>query len=75
MHHAMCLDGNSIMFAWAKNAPPTTLPKDVGFKLNPKEKKYLILQVIQNGISLNLKVTISLPIIDLIYITFKPNLV
>ena len=50
MHHAMCLDGNSIMFAWAKNAPPTTLPKDVGFKLNPKEKKYLILQVIQNGI-------------------------
>merc|ERR1719278_1254843 len=27
MHHAMCRGGQSIMFAWAKNAPPTTLPQ------------------------------------------------
>ena len=33
------------MFAWAKNAPPTTLPKDVGFMINPTQKKYLVLQV------------------------------
>jgi hypothetical protein len=45
MHHAMCGDGNTIMFAWAKNAPPTTLPKNVGFNLDPKERKYLVLQV------------------------------
>nr|XP_043868756.1 peptidyl-glycine alpha-amidating monooxygenase A isoform X2 [Solea senegalensis] len=28
-----CDDGGSIMYAWARNAPPTKLPKDVGFKV------------------------------------------
>ena len=48
MHHGICQYGQSIMFAWAKNAPPTTLPKDVGFKIDPTEKKFLVLQVKKN---------------------------
>lgn len=28
-----CKDEASIMYAWARNAPPTILPKDVGFKV------------------------------------------
>ncbi|XP_039635335.1 peptidyl-glycine alpha-amidating monooxygenase isoform X3 [Perca fluviatilis] len=28
-----CADEASIMYAWARNAPPTKLPKDVGFKV------------------------------------------
>ncbi|XP_033503075.1 peptidyl-glycine alpha-amidating monooxygenase isoform X1 [Epinephelus lanceolatus] len=28
-----CEDEASIMYAWARNAPPTKLPKDVGFKV------------------------------------------
>jgi hypothetical protein len=39
------MGGSSIMFAWAKNAPPTVLPKDVGFKIDTTQRKYLVLQV------------------------------
>ncbi|CAG0880329.1 unnamed protein product [Cyprideis torosa] len=33
-HHGVC-ETKSIVFAWAKNAPPTALPEGVGFKLEP----------------------------------------
>ena len=61
MHHAMCRwctrsenlnskwqksrGGQSIMFAWAKNAPPTTLPQGVSFLVDPSQRRYLVLQV------------------------------
>jgi len=45
-HHTVCGRGRpSILFAWAKNADAKTMPEGVSFELNPKEKKYLILQV------------------------------
>ena len=34
------------MFAWAKNAPPTVLPKGVGFKIDTTKRRYLVLQVV-----------------------------
>jgi hypothetical protein len=35
-----------IIYAWAKNAAPTVLPKDVGFRIGPESGiKNLILQV------------------------------
>lgn len=38
--------GVSIMYAWAKNAPPVSLPKNVGFHVGPNTSvRYLILQV------------------------------
>ena len=45
LHHALCQGGQSIMFAWAKNAPPTTLPQGVSFTINPAQRRYLVLQV------------------------------
>ena len=33
------------MFAWAKNAPPTTLPQGVSFLVDPSQRRYLVLQV------------------------------
>merc|ERR1719220_2604145 len=45
MHHAMCRGGQSIMFAWAKNAPPTTLPQGVSFLVDPSQRRYLVLQI------------------------------
>jgi len=45
LHHSMCRGGQSIMFAWAKNAPPTTLPPGVSFNINPSQRKYLVLQI------------------------------
>ena len=45
LHHGLCKGGQSIMFAWAKNAPPTTLPPEVSFSLDPKVRRYLVLQV------------------------------
>ena len=45
MHHSLCKGGQGIMFAWAKNAPPTTLPQEVSFSVDPRVKKYLVLQV------------------------------
>jgi hypothetical protein len=45
LHHSMCRGGQSIMFAWAKNAPATTLPEDVSFTVDPSKNKYLVLQI------------------------------
>ena len=46
-HHGVCSGHQSIMFAWAKNAPPTTLPPSVGFRFGgPKSPiNYLVLQI------------------------------
>ncbi|XP_042891754.1 peptidylglycine alpha-amidating monooxygenase-like isoform X3 [Penaeus japonicus] len=44
-HHGVCIGGR-IMFAWAKNAPATSLPKDVGFRIGGQTGiKYLTLQI------------------------------
>ncbi|XP_077318459.1 peptidyl-glycine alpha-amidating monooxygenase isoform X4 [Lithobates pipiens] len=41
-----CTDKSSIMYAWARNAPPTKLPKGVGFKVGGNSGiKYFVLQV------------------------------
>ena len=45
LHHSICRDGQSIMFAWAKNAPATTLPPGVSFTLDPSVKRFLVLQI------------------------------
>ena len=35
-----------IVYAWAKNAPPTVLPKDVGLRIGAESNiKFLVLQV------------------------------
>nr|XP_020456708.1 peptidyl-glycine alpha-amidating monooxygenase isoform X1 [Monopterus albus] len=41
-----CEDEPSIMYAWARNAPPTKLPKDVGFKVGRNSGiSYFVLQI------------------------------
>ncbi|XP_070780965.1 peptidyl-glycine alpha-amidating monooxygenase [Enoplosus armatus] len=41
-----CEDEASIMYAWARNAPPTKLPKDVGFKVGRSARmSYFVLQI------------------------------
>ncbi|XP_008299984.1 peptidyl-glycine alpha-amidating monooxygenase isoform X2 [Stegastes partitus] len=41
-----CEDVASIMYAWARNAPPTKLPKDVGFKVGRNSgMSYFVLQI------------------------------
>ncbi|KAM4807962.1 peptidyl-glycine alpha-amidating monooxygenase isoform 2-T3 [Rhinophrynus dorsalis] len=41
-----CSDEPSIMYAWARNAPPTKLPEGVGFRVGGKSgSKYFVLQV------------------------------
>ncbi|XP_034457594.1 peptidyl-glycine alpha-amidating monooxygenase isoform X2 [Hippoglossus hippoglossus] len=41
-----CEDEASIMYAWARNAPPTKLPKDVGFKVGRNSgMSYFVLQI------------------------------
>uniref|UniRef100_A0A6Q2Z464 Peptidylglycine alpha-amidating monooxygenase n=1 Tax=Esox lucius TaxID=8010 RepID=A0A6Q2Z464_ESOLU len=41
-----CEDEASIMYAWARNAPPTKLPPDVGFKVGGKSRiTYFVLQI------------------------------
>ncbi|XP_040012985.1 peptidyl-glycine alpha-amidating monooxygenase isoform X2 [Xiphias gladius] len=41
-----CEDEPSIMYAWARNAPPTKLPKDVGFKVGRNSgTSYFVLQI------------------------------
>ena len=44
-HHQTCEDGEEILFAWAKRAPPTEMPNEVTFKVDPTQSPYLILQV------------------------------
>ncbi|XP_017345196.1 peptidyl-glycine alpha-amidating monooxygenase isoform X2 [Ictalurus punctatus] len=41
-----CEDEAKIMYAWARNAPPTKLPKDVGFRVGGDSKiTYFVLQI------------------------------
>ncbi|XP_072310100.1 peptidyl-glycine alpha-amidating monooxygenase B isoform X3 [Eucyclogobius newberryi] len=41
-----CKDVSSIMYAWARNAAPTKLPKDVGFHVGGHSKlSYFVLQI------------------------------
>ncbi|KAM3847240.1 peptidyl-glycine alpha-amidating monooxygenase isoform 5-T7 [Vipera latastei] len=41
-----CMDTSDILYAWARNAPPTRLPKGVGFKVGGETgSKYFVLQV------------------------------
>lgn len=44
-HHLTCEDGEEILFAWAKRAPPTEMPNGVTFKVDPAETPFLVLQV------------------------------
>ncbi|XP_077203838.1 peptidyl-glycine alpha-amidating monooxygenase isoform X8 [Paroedura picta] len=47
-----CTDTSNILYAWARNAPPTRLPKGVGFKVGgEKGSKYFVLQVHYGDIS------------------------
>ncbi|XP_037121687.1 peptidyl-glycine alpha-amidating monooxygenase isoform X1 [Syngnathus acus] len=41
-----CVDETSILYAWARNAPPTNLPKDVGFEVGRNSGvSYFVLQI------------------------------
>lgn len=41
-----CRDQAKIIYAWARNAPPTKLPKDVGFKVGGDTRiNYFVLQI------------------------------
>ncbi|KAM7393431.1 hypothetical protein PAMA_008197 [Pampus argenteus] len=47
-----CKDEASIMYAWARNAPPTKLPKDVGFKVGRNSgMSYFVLQIHYGDVS------------------------
>uniref|UniRef100_A0A3B4Z4W3 Peptidylglycine alpha-amidating monooxygenase n=1 Tax=Seriola lalandi dorsalis TaxID=1841481 RepID=A0A3B4Z4W3_SERLL len=47
-----CEDEASIMYAWARNAPPTKLPKDVGFKVGRNSGiSYFVLQIHYGDVS------------------------
>ncbi|XP_067320627.1 peptidyl-glycine alpha-amidating monooxygenase isoform X5 [Anolis sagrei] len=47
-----CMDASNILYAWARNAPPTKLPKGVGFQVGgEKGSKYFVLQVHYGDIS------------------------
>lgn len=47
-----CDDESSIMYAWARNAPPTKLPKDVGFKVGGHSgMSYFVLQIHYGDVS------------------------
>ena len=58
-HHALCQVPSSIMYAWAKDAPPTSLPPDVGFQLDEEDDGYVVMQV---RILLSIKVFGPLPL-------------
>ncbi|XP_053729622.1 peptidyl-glycine alpha-amidating monooxygenase isoform X3 [Synchiropus splendidus] len=50
--HGTCRDEASIMYAWARNAPPTKLPKDVGFKVGRNSgMTYFVLQMHYGDVS------------------------
>ena len=44
MHHSVCNGKSKILYAWAKDAPPSQIPKDVGFKVGTNYA-YIVLQV------------------------------
>lgn len=47
-----CKDESAIMYAWARNAPPTKLPKDVGFKVGGhSDMSYFVLQMHYGDVS------------------------
>ncbi|XP_069025183.1 peptidyl-glycine alpha-amidating monooxygenase A isoform X2 [Embiotoca jacksoni] len=47
-----CKDEASIMYAWARNAPPTKLPKDVGFQVGKNSGTlYFVLQIHYGDVS------------------------
>ncbi|KAM5260847.1 peptidyl-glycine alpha-amidating monooxygenase isoform 16-T28 [Hipposideros larvatus] len=47
-----CIDKSNILYAWARNAPPTRLPKGVGFRVGGETgSKYFVLQVHYGDIS------------------------
>ncbi|XP_062985627.1 peptidyl-glycine alpha-amidating monooxygenase isoform X2 [Elgaria multicarinata webbii] len=47
-----CMDTSNILYAWARNAPPTRLPNGVGFKVGgEKGSKYFVLQVHYGDVS------------------------
>nr|XP_044988180.1 peptidyl-glycine alpha-amidating monooxygenase isoform X5 [Jaculus jaculus] len=47
-----CSDKANILYAWARNAPPTRLPKGVGFRVGGESgSKYFVLQVHYGDIS------------------------
>ncbi|XP_038162869.1 peptidyl-glycine alpha-amidating monooxygenase B [Cyprinodon tularosa] len=47
-----CEDDSSIMYAWARNAPPTKLPKNVGFKVGRNSgTSYFVLQIHYGDVS------------------------
>ncbi|KAI4816299.1 hypothetical protein KUCAC02_008629 [Chaenocephalus aceratus] len=47
-----CEDEASIMYAWARNAPPTKLPKDVGFKVGRSSGiSHFVLQIHYGDVS------------------------
>ncbi|XP_061479385.1 peptidyl-glycine alpha-amidating monooxygenase isoform X6 [Rhineura floridana] len=47
-----CKDTSNILYAWARNAPPTRLPNGVGFKVGgEKGSKYFVLQVHYGDVS------------------------
>ncbi|XP_076995174.1 peptidyl-glycine alpha-amidating monooxygenase isoform X11 [Tamandua tetradactyla] len=47
-----CTDKANILYAWARNAPPTMLPKGVGFRVGGETgSKYFVLQVHYGDIS------------------------
>ena len=43
IHHSICRDQSHILYAWAKDAPPTKLPEGVAFKLAPDE--FIVMQI------------------------------
>ncbi|KAH0628114.1 hypothetical protein JD844_008859 [Phrynosoma platyrhinos] len=47
-----CMDTSNILYAWARNAPPTRLPKGVGFQVGGERgSKYFVLQVHYGDVS------------------------
>nr|XP_019583502.1 PREDICTED: peptidyl-glycine alpha-amidating monooxygenase isoform X13 [Rhinolophus sinicus] len=47
-----CIDKANILYAWARNAPPTRLPEGVGFRVGGETgSKYFVLQVHYGDIS------------------------
>ncbi|KAJ1208391.1 hypothetical protein NDU88_003777 [Pleurodeles waltl] len=47
-----CTDKSNVLYAWAKNAPPTKLPEGVGFKVGGASgSKYFVLQVHYGDVS------------------------
>ncbi|KAM4528176.1 peptidyl-glycine alpha-amidating monooxygenase B isoform 1-T1 [Odontesthes bonariensis] len=47
-----CEDEASIMYGWARNAPPTKLPKDVGFRVGRNSgMSYFVLQIHYGDVS------------------------